>query len=578
MKPLPTASAVRLEALLADPYEPDSPFSYRRALDDDRGVRFPGAACAALDRWGLPAYYVPRAYGGALTDHAELHRLLRTLARRDLALAAAHGQTPIAATPVWLSGDDRAAHRLGARITAGSRVASALTGAAGGPRVRNAGIAAYPAPGGYRVRGEAWAIGDAPRSGYVCALARTSPVAGPRASSLVLIDRTSAPADGAGLLPTMPTQGIRGTGTGGVVFDDALFGPDLLVGNEGTGPETVLKAHQLNWVLGSAFSLGAAESALCTVTAGPPGRTGPRSTAPDLRRELGVSYADLLLCEALCTVGLRGVRGLPSELSVISASVGFVVSSVVAGLLERTLDGSRADGAAGALHHAVLDKTVRDHRTLRALGAAEPLCLQVLAAQFRPLADAYLTTTPHRPRLPALYGLGRVLPPPATEHLTLTSRYGSSVVGGLPGSVGRLRELARHEPVLRGAARLAGRLLDRADALHHRIARCRRGPAAGPAEANAAATAFAHCFAGAAALALWTHNRGAVRDGPVAVWADGLWLEGALVRVLHRLGEAPGDTVWADRLGAALLTRREAGLPLALLPCPPEADARTAPC
>ena len=54
---------------------------------------FPAGLCARPDAAGLPAYSVPAEWGVRVDDHEALLRLLRSLARRDVSAAVAHGTT-----------------------------------------------------------------------------------------------------------------------------------------------------------------------------------------------------------------------------------------------------------------------------------------------------------------------------------------------------------------------------------------------------------------------------------------------------------------------------------------------------
>ena len=98
------ASAAALEAALGDPWRDGSAMSFRASLEDDEAERFPDAACAALDAFGLPGYYVPAAVGGSLTTYDELMQLVRLVARRDLTAIIGHAKTYLGAAGVWVAG------------------------------------------------------------------------------------------------------------------------------------------------------------------------------------------------------------------------------------------------------------------------------------------------------------------------------------------------------------------------------------------------------------------------------------------------------------------------------------------
>ncbi|SEB31172.1 Acyl-CoA dehydrogenase [Streptomyces misionensis] len=483
-----------------------------RALDGGGAVRRrrrPGV-CAALDRCGLSAYYVPAEYGGELTDYTELHQALRMVARRDPGVALAHGRTFHAVAPVWVSDDAVAAHRVGRLVVGGTRIASSLAVPGMGPEPHT-GVSAYPVVGGYRVDGEEWVGDDLAPGSYVSLLSRTSPVATPRAHSLLLLRPDSLPGRGG------PSGSRR------LAFCDTRVGADALVGGEGRGAEIVLKARQLGWAAGSALPLGAAEHALRERLAG---------SRPPQTRRFAEAYADLLLCEALSLVAVRSVHLLPGELSVTSAVVGLLVPELT--------------GAA-------------------ALAEDAHLCREVLAAQFRSLVRGHRSPHDHRPQLDRLFGAAEAVVPFAPERIGLFSRHGSAVLGTLPLSVRRLRHLARAAPEFGVAAGHAERLLEVTDTLHQRLP--------GPAVTGdpGLGRGYALCFAGAVCAGLWLGGGPAVGDGPDGLWRDGLWLEACLTRVLAHLGVRPpsgADGALFDRLATVMIRQYEDGRPFSLLPFP----------
>ncbi|MFD0392031.1 hypothetical protein ACFQ3Z_01710 [Streptomyces nogalater] len=85
-----------------------------RALDDRED--FPADAVAVLDDAGLAASYV-------LTpdrDFPALVALIRTVARRDLTVAIAHGKTFLGSVPVWIAGSPEQTRELAERVREGT--------------------------------------------------------------------------------------------------------------------------------------------------------------------------------------------------------------------------------------------------------------------------------------------------------------------------------------------------------------------------------------------------------------------------------------------------------------------------
>ena len=56
-------------------------FGERQVAERDRAEEFPQEACQLLDALGVPAWYVPQRFGGALTDHGGLIRMVSSSPR-----------------------------------------------------------------------------------------------------------------------------------------------------------------------------------------------------------------------------------------------------------------------------------------------------------------------------------------------------------------------------------------------------------------------------------------------------------------------------------------------------------------
>ncbi|WP_020384989.1 hypothetical protein [Kribbella catacumbae] len=117
----PYELAAELDAKLGDPADPDQLFSSERFRRLERRDEFPAELCDVLDQHGLTAYYVPDQHGGRLRSHEELFQLLRTVARRDITVAVAHGTAYIQAVPTWIAAAPERAAQLGVDLLAGRR-------------------------------------------------------------------------------------------------------------------------------------------------------------------------------------------------------------------------------------------------------------------------------------------------------------------------------------------------------------------------------------------------------------------------------------------------------------------------
>ncbi|MGI5351764.1 acyl-CoA dehydrogenase family protein [Streptomyces sp. CA-250714] len=590
--------AERLDAWLGDPHDSTGPFGYATAARADAAEEFPSAACAALDELGLQHYYVPAQYGGTLTCLPQLLELIRTLARRDLTTAVGHGKTFLGAVCIWVAEEGAGAARLADLVRAGEPVSLGLTERAHGSDLMAGEVVAEATPDGYRISGEKWLINNATRGRLVCLLARTAPEGGPRGFSLLLVDKAELPSGTFRTLPKVPTLGIRGADISGLAFDGAPVARDCLVGQEGKGPETVLKALQITRSLCTALSLGAADHGLRLAHGFAAERElyGRRMLdLPQVRRTLAEAYGDLLAAEALSTVAARSIHTLPGELSVTSAVAKYLVPTMVDRMLLRLRGVLGARAFLSDYHaHGRFQKLERDHRIVGIFDGNTMVNLYALTAQFRTLARGFARRTGRScdpEQHAATFSLTGPLPDLRPDRLSLLARDGSALMASLPTSTAALERAAAADARLAPAARSAATLTAACRELHARMGAARLLPGGAPVESFDLARGYSACFAAACALGLWRHNSGPYdggwREGQPPGEADGapspLWLQAVLDRLSSALEEAvPGSTgplprPWGveeeareslyERLLERMAAQYAAGELFSLLPC-----------
>lgn len=579
----PYRLAEQLEWDLGDPDEPGTVLGHARSLALDEHEDFPEEACDRLDALGLHGFYVPAAHGGRLADYEQLMQVMRTVARRDLTVAVAHGKTYLGAVCVWVGGSPEQCRRLAEAVAARTRVSLALTERAHGSDLLAGEVVAEAAgqeadgPAGYLLSGEKWLINNATRGSLLSVLSRTDPAGGPRGYSVLLVDKRALPAGTYRHLDKVRTHGIRGADISGIAFDRAPVGAGAVVGEVGGGLETVLKALQLTRTMCAALSLGAADQALALGLDFAAGRSlygRPLAELPQARRTLAEATADVLASEALSLVAARAVQTLPAELSVVAAVTKYLVPTRTEGVvtaLTRLL-GARAflkDVHAGGR----FQKVDRDHRIVGLFDGNTLVNLNSLISQFRLLVRAHERGAGDVGGAAAAFRLAAPLPPADLGRLSLIARQGSGVLAVLPSCVAELRGLAERDPALEPALRAAELLVGAVDAVHAEMAALRDTQAEVPPAAFDAARRFALCFAAAACVGLWTHSRAEAGAGATAsLWRDGLWLRAALARLLSAL-DVPGaadpealdavlDAATALHTGGRLVSL----LPLALRP------------
>ncbi|MGZ4825643.1 MAG: hypothetical protein ACXVZT_13565, partial [Terriglobales bacterium] len=84
MTPAVLEECSRFEAMERAWGSPDIPtgvLSFKRSVELDEREEFPEEACAFLQRWGLPEYFIPAADGGRLESYQDAILILRLLAR-----------------------------------------------------------------------------------------------------------------------------------------------------------------------------------------------------------------------------------------------------------------------------------------------------------------------------------------------------------------------------------------------------------------------------------------------------------------------------------------------------------------
>ncbi|MEV1004738.1 acyl-CoA dehydrogenase [Nonomuraea sp. NPDC050202] len=559
-----------LERLLGDPDDPSSPFSYARCLELDRREAFPSEMCDELDRMGVQRFYVPRAYGGALVSFEQLSALVRVLARRDLTLAIGHAKTFLGAAPLWVAGDPGPAARLAEAILAGARVSLGLTEREHGGDLAATETRAVRDRGGYRISGEKWLINNATRGRMITLLAGTD-----QALSLFLLDKRALEPEEYRCLPKIRTHGIRGADISGIELSGARVPQDALIGTPGAGLPILVKALQLTRTGCLALSLGALDQAIELATRFARERIlygRPLAELPAVRLRLGQAYATLFVAEAVNITATRCVHVLPDELSVVSA----VAKAVVPSLAEDCLDSlGELLGIRSFLAEGRLQKVERDHRIVGIFDGSTFVNRSVLINQFGRLARSFHRGRADQQRLRQLFRIGGKLPPFDAARLGVVSRNGCGVVQSIPQAVEAVTALAAEGRAPDALAVLARALLIEVQQVHEQLAARNWPQLDRPPEAFHLAQRYELCFAAAACLHLWVHNRTRVASG---LWDEAAWLTACLGFLLARLRpDSVTATRHADEAMIALYERVERARPsgpLSIVPIHGEAPAR----
>ncbi|WP_082937730.1 acyl-CoA dehydrogenase family protein [Rhodococcus sp. 852002-51564_SCH6189132-a] len=507
---------------------------------------FPERTIAAFDAIGLQRHYIPVADGGELVDYDRTGRLMREVASFDVTLAVAHGKTYLGAVCVWIAGSPAQRARLAEIVGAGGAVSWALTERGHGSDLLAGEVVAeatdVDAVTRFRLTGEKWLINNATRGAALCVLARTSSDAGPRAYSLVLVEKAELTPDSWQTLPKELTHGIRGADISGIRFDQASVPADAIVGGVGRGLEIVLSAMQLTRTMCCYLSLGASDHALAIAGGFVLGRElygRALLELPAARAVVADAVAAHVLAEAFTTFAARSVHALPQEHSAIAAAAKYLVPTLVENSMVsvRRLVGARSL-VVGSTDHGTFSKIERDHRIVSLFDGNTIVNLTTLVSQFPVLLgrrgeagagedDALRVAADPNAELPEF----------RPERLSLLPKRGLSVLRFLrrvatDGSAGRGLSGPVADEVRTGVTGLAAEL----DRLTAQVHSQPRASVETSVEAFDAAERLAACIAGAAAVAVWVHGCDTRAGDGNPLWQNALWLRLALHAVADALG------------------------------------------
>lgn len=542
-----------LEARIAGWSRPGGPFDPAVLTAHDEAESFPAEACAALDAWGLPEYYVPVRYGGRQDRLDEFLALLRRIAARDLTVAVAHGKTFLGGVCAWVAQEDGPADLLARHVLAGQPVAWGLTEPDGGSDLLAGSLTATRHGSGWLLSGRKWPVNNATRGNLMCVLARTDPQGGPRGFTVFLIDKRATPAGTVRPLPKMPTHGIRGADISGVELRAARVPAHALVGTVGGGLELVLKSLQLTRIVCVSLSLGAGDHALGLLRR----FLGERRlygrdlvTLPHVRVTAGRAVARQFLAEAVAHTAARAAHQVPEELSVVSAVAKAFVPTLIHGQLRLVGDLLGARGfLTGVEGYGGFAKLERDHQVVPLFDGSTWVNRAGLAGVLPLLRPGRRATAPGAAS-PVRWLREEHRPAPLDTRRLRLSAPRDSVLGALPTLVAELTGNDGTPGAADQTASLARALLRAYERLGADLAGTRPTGGAPSTAALRLAERYEWCFAGAAALALHA-ARPRLHDGP---WGrDGLWLRGCLALVLEGLDSGPSAATQVyDRLGTLL--------------------------
>jgi len=544
--------AEELERYLGDPLDGRNSLSFEQAVALDEVEAYPEQACALLDAWGLPSFYVPVQWGGRLRSYEQLISLLRVVARRNLSVIVAHAKSFLGTVNVWAGGSQEQRKKLAGIIMAGKQVALAYHEKAHGGDVLATDLRAVRVAGGYQLAGEKWLVNNATRGVALTVFARTAESGGPRGFSLFLIDKNALDPCSFNHLPKIKTLGVRGVDFSGIAFRKSFVSEDSLIGVEGSALEQTLKAFQLTRIIIPALALGAADTALRATLDFARTRSlyGTHVSAlPQARRTLVEAFLDLLVGDCLTLACARAMHQTPEQMRLYSAVVKYYVPQSLEEAIERL------GVVLGARHylreghwHGIFQKLLRDNKVLSIFHTGTLLNLTTIGVHLRDLAQhrAHAASSPDTDapelatRLASIFDLHHPLSDFNPDALSLYARGRDDFLNGLDLALAQLRLLSSHTPaehsrlaclVAQTERVLAQRQV--ADVEHRELSAQLGSDYSRAPEMFEQAERYCLLEAAACCVHLWLHNRERLGE----FFGRGDWLVLSLERLLVRLGQ-----------------------------------------
>lgn len=382
--------AENLERELGDPMDASVPFSFKQSVELDEREEFPATLCTLLEEWGLQDYYVPVQYGGKLRNFAESFTLVRTIARRDLSVAIAHGKTFLGSAPVWIAGTTEQRADLARRILNREYIALALTEEAHGGDLAASECTARKIHNQYLLFGPKWLVNNATRSTALCLLAKTHARGGPLGVSLFYVEKNKLDPKSFHHLPKIKTHGVKNIDISGIAFENATLAEHALIGKEHHGLEPIFKTFQITRPLCSALSLGAADTALRLALNFALKRRLYDDTVfalPAAREVLVGAFADLLICDCMALFVSRALHEAPQQMSLWSSVTKYFVPTTIENMVRDT---ATILGARYYLrdHYAfgMFQKVVRDVALISLFDGSTRVNLSLIAGQLGQVA------------------------------------------------------------------------------------------------------------------------------------------------------------------------------------------------
>ncbi|MGI5182541.1 acyl-CoA dehydrogenase family protein [Dactylosporangium sp. CA-152071] len=457
--------AEELDTLLGDPWDPQNPAGHAAALAADERAEMFAEGERRLDRYGLNAEFVPAAYGGRLTSADRLADVQRTLWRLDPSLAAGYGFSSfIGWVNVWVAGTDDQRREAAGLLLGGGRIAAAFHELGHGNDLASAEFAARRDAGRWLLTGRKEVVGNLRRAEAFVLFARTADTAGSRSHSQFLISRAALPAGAVRDLPRAGSSGLRGLQLGGMELRDCPVLAGTLLGKEGEGLESAMRAFQITRAVIPSFMTGPLDTALRAAIGFASGRRLYGATAADLpyvRSVIARAHADLLAVDAVSTVVLRALHLSPA-VSLYAPAAKYLTSRMALDAFEDLRSVLGAQGYLREGPYAIFQKMARDAASATFIHISRSACLAAMLPVLPRLARRSWLLSP--PAARELFEPGGALPPLDPDRLSVGAPTEDPVMGTLAAIGDGAGDRADGGPAARFAARFAAELRELRDA------------------------------------------------------------------------------------------------------------------
>ncbi|MEU2339199.1 acyl-CoA dehydrogenase [Streptomyces sp. NPDC013172] len=515
--------AEELDALLGDPWDAENPLGYAAVLDADERHEMLAEGEQLLDRFCMNAEFVPVEYGGRFTRADRLAQIQRTLWRRDPCLGLGYGLSSfIASVNIWTSGDEDQRRRAAELLLNNGRIAAAFHELDHGNDFANAEFSAQRRDGRWLLSGRKEIVTNLRRADAVVLYARTGESVGSRSHSQFLVARDDLPAAGVRDLPRFLSSGMRGVQLGAMAFTDCPIPADSLLGAEGQGMESALRAYQITRSITPAVTVGPLDTALRAALGFALDRRlygGVAADIPYVRSVIARAYADLLAVDAFSAVVLRALHLSPA-IALYAPAAKYLTSRIALDAFEELRSVLGAQGYLRQGPYAIFQKMARDIAPATFAHISRAGCLVMILPHLPRLARrAWLQGSPAAEEL---FDLEGELPPLNPARLTV----------GVPpadGLMGTLAEIGGRDSDGGAVSRFATRFLDELRSLRDECAGLppRDITISAAPEAFALADRYTVLLAAASVLAVW--DQAGARYGDAE-------LIGVLDRLAGRLG------------------------------------------